>query len=234
MPTRKLRPGRAGNKPGTAVPARPGSLGFSGNCAAASWTQTAAIMDSSQERRVFVVEARPHLNVLLEFAGRELHYHEARGDLAPGELSAEQVVGETLLRAYYDRGKRPPSLAFRSWLLGLEQRVLGRLLDPDERARGLWSVTGDELLPEPLPAREDDAFWDWYQPDDAGWDDLGPSSGSGPDDLHEALGLPPRLRRAWVLHDRYSLSVPEVAVALRAREQTVAQLIRTARTRLSL
>jgi len=182
--------------------------------------------------QVFLKRIEPHLDVLLETARSDLRYHEARGDLRPGELSAEEIVGETLIRARHDQERRPPELSLEAWLLGLEARVMIRLLEAEERARELWAYSLEQPIPKPPPPLSDDTYWDWHQPDDVErWEDVlsgEPVVAEEPAEEHVAA-LSPLVRRAWVLLDRRGLSVRDVALILRRSMDDVADLVREAR-----
>ena len=48
----------------------------------------------------------PHLPELLAAAARELRYRRAVGDLRPQDLTADELVGETLARGWRDRARK--------------------------------------------------------------------------------------------------------------------------------
>jgi hypothetical protein len=48
---------------------------------------------------------------LYRFVIRQLATHEAAGDLRPGELTPEEIVDETVVRAYRANGGKPSSSA---------------------------------------------------------------------------------------------------------------------------
>ena len=52
----------------------------------------------------------PHLEELLTAARMEVHHRVALGDLGQDDLAPEELVGETLVRAWSDRGRRPALL----------------------------------------------------------------------------------------------------------------------------
>src|ERR1700745_61834 len=79
------------------------------------------------DRQSFQQRALSHLDELFAAAQRDLRYHVLLGDLRQHDLSPEELVGETLLRAWRDRLRERASLGIRPWLLGLQFRVLTRI-----------------------------------------------------------------------------------------------------------
>jgi len=75
------------------------------------------------DRAAFQATIAPHLEKLVEAARRELRYRVALGNLGADDLTAEELVGEVLLRAWQDRYRRPSSLGVKVWLLALLFRV---------------------------------------------------------------------------------------------------------------
>lgn len=195
------------------------------------------------DRDAFHRLVEPHLDELLAAARRDLRYHQDLGDLQSGDLTPEELVGETLLRAWDSRGARPETVSLRAWLLGTQHRVLQRLLGDEERLRTLWAVSLEAPVPtEPL-YDDDEEFWEWYQPDDlARWEDVVADEDTPlPDEAIEveALGTPDvraavdRLavqpRQALLLRDRHGLTTVEVAYALRLSVTETARTVRAAR-----
>lgn len=185
----------------------------------------------------FIEETEPYLPVLLEMAGHDLRYHEARGDIAAGELTPEEVVGEALIRANYERRRRPPDVPLRTWLLAMQIRVLDQLLEQRERETKRWAVSLDQPIPSaPAPFR-DDSFWDWYQPDEViKYEDQLPVASDDPASLlgtEYETALEPPERRAWLLHDVQGLSLEQVAIALHLSARTARELVEQARTKLA-
>jgi DNA-directed RNA polymerase specialized sigma24 family protein len=111
----------------------------------------------------FMDAARPLVPDLLASAKHHIRYHQAIGDRID-ELSPEELVGETLIRAS-DRGtSRPDGVPLRSWMLALEMRTLDDLVAHSAEERKLWSFSLDQPIPPPTATDFDDSFWDWYQP----------------------------------------------------------------------
>jgi DNA-directed RNA polymerase specialized sigma24 family protein len=62
----------------------------------------------SGDRAAFQATVAPHLVELLEAARRELRYRVALGNFGATDLTAEELVGEVLLRAWQDRYRGRP------------------------------------------------------------------------------------------------------------------------------
>src|SRR5246500_1089037 len=80
------------------------------------------------DRQAFQQLMRSHLDELFAAAQRDLRYHVLLRDLRQHDLSPEELVGETLLPAWRDRLRKPASLRIQPWLLGLQFRVLTRIV----------------------------------------------------------------------------------------------------------
>jgi RNA polymerase sigma-70 factor (ECF subfamily) len=186
-------------------------------------------------KQAFMKDIQPYLDILFDVARRDLRFHEARGDIAKGELSPHEVVGETLLQAFAQQTKRPTNLSLKAWLLGIEDRVLKKLLKSDEFFRKLWAVSLEEPLPDLEPSYDENSFWEWYQPDAEGtWEDILVGSELIPEDLFEIeekenYELEPTTRRAWLLYDHYGLSMHEVGSVLNMEIPNAAKLVRDMR-----
>lgn len=191
-------------------------------------------------RRVFMEEAKPHLDELLESARHHLAYHEARGDMPEGMFSPEELVGETLLRGFAGRDRRPRDVALRDWLLGLEGRTLDELLQDEAQLRELWAVSLDEPLPVVDPRDLDGSFWDWHRLEtvECVADVLSPvgvEEHTSP--IGRVLGaareLPVEQWRAWLLSDGHRLALETVAGSLKRGIGQATKLVDDARVRIA-
>lgn len=138
-----------------------------------------------QNREKFFSLAGQHLERLYEFVRHRLAYFESLGDLAPGELAAEDVVDAVLLRAYHEyvnpsrdsglslskveRVKEPAGRDLLSWLIEFATERLRSEVKrlKSERNR---KVRIEEDIPETPPVEEvstlGDEILDFYQPDE--------------------------------------------------------------------
>ncbi|MBB5755233.1 RNA polymerase sigma factor [Prosthecomicrobium pneumaticum] len=182
------------------------------------------------DRDAFQRLVGPYLDELFAAARRDVRYHSAVGDLREDEISPEEVVGETLLRAWRDRHRRPQGLDIRPWLLGLQFRVLTRIVRQEQVLRKLVSVS----LEAPAPAEpiydDDESFWEWYQPDEMlRWEDIVPADvtaeAAEPAVFErEVPGLSALARQVLVLRHVHRFSVGEIASVLGLSARRIAEL----------
>ncbi|WP_457652224.1 RNA polymerase sigma factor [Rhodocaloribacter sp.] len=190
------------------------------------------------DRAAFNRLVEPFLEELLTAARRDLGYHRFRGEPAARDIAPEELVGETLLRAWASRNERPEGVSLRAWLLGTQHRVLQKLLERPRWERDLWAISLDEPLP-PEPLYDDEeSFWEWYQPDDLErWEDVFPDNVPTPEDEFvtkeiETYPLEVIERQALLLYDEHKLSMLEIAFALGVPVERAAELIQDARRRI--
>jgi len=179
----------------------------------------------------------PYLPELMAAAARELRYRRAVGDLRPQDLSADELVGETLARGWRDRARSPTALEVRPWLLGLEFRVLEAIVRSERRARRLAGVSLDAPVEDQAEAADatDEEFWEWYQPDDVTlWEDVIPAEDLQPEDLgdEQTYRLTNEERQALVLSVEHRLSVVEIASVMNLSPERTIRLIEDAQRQL--
>jgi len=185
-----------------------------------------------EERQEFMERVNPHLDTLMELARHELGYHLARGDVEEGDLTAEEIVGETLIAAYRQWKKQVKQRSWRSWLLGLESRVMHRLVDEEEKNRSLWAFSLEEPVPDLTSPFGDDIYWDWHQPDEQDrLEDVLLGFEPIAEDLIEqaeevSRQLEPVARRVWLLHEMYDISIPEAARITGIQPSEAAKIVR--------
>lgn len=192
------------------------------------------------DRAAFNRMVEPFLEELLTAAKRDLGYHRFRGEPAAKDITPEELVGETLLRAWASRKERPRRVSLRAWLLGTQHRVLQKLLERPRWERDLWALSLDEPLP-PEPLYDDEeSFWEWYQPDDIEkWEDVFPDNVPTPEEavltketLEETFPLDVDERQALLLYDEHKLTMLEVAYALGVSLEKASQMVQNARRRI--
>ena len=199
----------------------------------------------------------PYTAALREAAERQL---EVERDVVSDEplagehvvdLTPEELVGETLLRAFdlrerFDGGR----MGFRAWLLGLQTRSLARYARREDRYTSRKALS----LDEELPTNEDqdavgEQFYEFRQPFDVdtyeeivvGGEPEDPVIGSRKrpfgeahlsDTDREALAdasFAGEIRQATVLHDEFEVSLPEVAQIIDASRKDTAAYLSLAR-----
>jgi RNA polymerase sigma factor (sigma-70 family) len=200
--------------------------------AEAAW-QTAL----SGDREAFQKAVAPYLEELFKAARRERRYRIALGDLTADDLTAEEIAGETLIRAWDDRHDRPPELGLKAWLLAGMFRVVEDIVRREGRFRRTAAVSLERPVP-PDPVYDDEGFWEWYQPDEVTrWEDVLADAEPTPEEMAATdeefnRSLPPLAREAFLLHEVHNVPVREVALALHVPERQVMHLLAEARKRL--
>ena len=180
----------------------------------------------------------PHLPELLAAAARELRYRRAVGDLRPQDLTADELVGETLARGWRDRARKPAGLEVRAWLLGLEFKVLESIVRSERRARKLAGVSLEASVEEEAQALDasDEALWEWYQPDDLlRWEDTIPAHDVTPADLDaaDAYALSRQEREALVLVVEHQFSLKAVSMVMNLPPDQALRLLQGAERRVA-
>lgn len=194
-----------------------------------------AVLDGDRDQFRRLVD--PHLSELNTAAAREIRYRRAIGDLRPDDLAADELVGETLVRAWRDRGRKPLELDSRAWLLGLMFKVLEAIVRGERRARRLAGVSLEAATPDGTIDAVEEEFWEWYQPDDVTrWEDVIPAADVETEDLTDSRAdqLPPAERQALVLTVEHQLSVIEISSVMNVSPGRAVQLIKAGRERLGL
>jgi len=203
------------------------------------------------DRDAFNDALAPFTDTLREAAGRQL---EVDRDLVSGEptegehpvdLTPEELVGETLVRAWDLRERFDGSrMGFRAWLLGLQTRSLARFTQGEDRYARRKAIS----LDEELPTNEDhdavqEQFYEFRQPfdvdtyeeivvgeepadpevEDYGSADLSLSDQAEVGDVMFEAG------QAAVLHDEFDVSLSEVAQIIDASLKDTAAYLNLAR-----
>lgn len=179
----------------------------------------------------------PYLPELMAAAARELRYRRTVGDLRPQDLSADELVGETLARGWRDRARKPQNLEVRPWLLGLLFKVLESIVRSERRARRLAGVSLEAPVEDETAAVEatDEEFWEWYQPDDiTRWEDIIPAEDVQADDVSDdrTYQLTNEERQALVLSVEHRLSVVEISSVMNLSPDRAVRLIDAAQRQL--
>jgi RNA polymerase sigma factor (sigma-70 family) len=192
------------------------------------------------DRTVFQAIVAPCIGELLKAAKRELRYRVVLGDLKADDLSAEELVGDVLAKAWQDRHRRPAHLGMRAWLLATLFRTVKDHVRREARFRRLAAVSLEETVP-PEPIYDDDeSFWEWYQPDEmTRWEDVVESRSKTPEDVavadeEFAHSLDPRTREIFVVNELHGVPLSEAALAFGISVGEAARLLADARRRLGI
>jgi DNA-directed RNA polymerase specialized sigma24 family protein len=131
------------------------------------------------DRDAFTEATAPHQDTLLAAARRQVDVQREAGTLTENDLTPEELVGETLVRAYDRRASYDPDqMGLRAWLLGLQTRALARLARSESRHAARNAVSLDEEVPTGRNQdTTDEEFWEFREPFDVlTYGDLVPGS----------------------------------------------------------
>jgi len=200
------------------------------------------------DSEAFEEAVAPLQETLMASARRQVEVERSAGNLRPDALTPEELVGETLLRAFERRAEfdRRRS-SFRAWLLGIQHRALARL-QADEAGYDLRkAISLDEEVPinEETDAVEE-ALYEGEQPFEVTtYENL--IAGSAPDDIEIDLDgrsgqltdeerellatadLEPTARRVALFHGEFQLSMEETSQILNVALNDAAEAYNQAR-----
>jgi len=174
----------------------------------------------------------PHLEPLSEFVRHQVAYFEATGDLAPSELTPDEVVDDVLLRAYREFAGHPDEQGLRGRLTELARQTLAEAVKGSREWRRRTAARTETDVPDVPPAEWVQTLGeerlDFWEPDeDFKLEDLLPDLDvPSPEEEAETrelrrcvagalAGLPREWRRAVMLRYVEELSGARLAKALR-------------------
>ena len=179
------------------------------------------------DRAAFQSAVAPYLENLIEAARHEVRYRVAVDDFDPDDPTAEELVGDVLLRAWRDRQSRPLGLSVKAWLHALLFRAADALARRKGRVRSHEAVS---LEDDPVPPN--------FQPDEStGWEDVIDAGVKTPEQAaiaEEQLfrALDPRSREVVLMHELRAVPLPEIALALGMPQSQVRATLKNARRKL--
>ena len=186
-----------------------------------------------------------HLSDLYNFARCEIAYRLAVGDLAPSDLTPEEVADEVALAAIERFEERPGDLDFGRWLLQLVLDVVERRVAESAEERGMLHVKEEATVASlsEEAARLGDEIFEFYQPDDdVRLEDLiedervpTPEEALARRELQRHISrtlarLPRRWREAFVLYAIEGLTLEDVARVTRRPVEEARRAVESART----
>ncbi len=116
-----------------------------------------------EQRQVYYDLIKTHLPKLQRVVRHELTYMRAKGDLPPDYPSIEDVIDETLVRAYKTVKERLPLLSVDTWLIQIAIDVIAEEVASFRAEDGLNSL---ELSVSPLELIPEDEIFEFWQPDE--------------------------------------------------------------------
>jgi RNA polymerase sigma factor (sigma-70 family) len=186
----------------------------------------------------FSEAVRPLLEPLARHVRREMALLRARGDLEGDFPAADDVVDETLVRAWQELGRHPQPGLGKGTLYRIASRVLADAVRQRRRERGRF-VSLERRLPERQALDEDidQAVYDYWQPEQVlKLEDAVPIDATTPEEaverkeLRRVLGqvlaeLPEGWRQAVLLVQAEDLPHAEVARQLGISEEELQRRI---------
>jgi RNA polymerase sigma factor (sigma-70 family) len=126
-------------------------------------------LEDETQRDAFFTLIHPYLDRLTEFARHAVSYAEARGDLPRDALKPEELVDETLLRAYNQFIKHPDVGSVGNWLVDMAGKQVEEEIKRFRRDAES-AVHLEQHLPLTPPAQDvgspGDAYLDFWEPDE--------------------------------------------------------------------
>jgi DNA-directed RNA polymerase specialized sigma24 family protein/ribosome-associated translation inhibitor RaiA len=114
-------------------------------------------------------DVRSYVNVNLarleRFVEREIYFREAQEDVAPGTLTKEEVIDETIAAALGNGQEKPERLALEPWLYRLALRALDELSRTDE-SNGR-AIHLEDSARRPNVKASDEPELQFHQPDES-------------------------------------------------------------------
>ncbi len=198
------------------------------------------------DRDAFEEAIAPHHDTLMSGAQRKIAARIDAGELREKALTAEELVGETMIRAFDHRDQyEPEQMSFRAWLLGIQYRTLNRLIRDEHSYDDQKALS----LDAEVPTNDDydavqESFYEFQlpfdvttyaemipsqQPDDVEIDPRGRALTPEERDYLDASGLPAEQRHLVEFHDEFELSLPEIAQIMEYSLRDTAEALGEAR-----
>lgn len=197
-----------------------------------NWQQILSEGDETSFREL----VEPYIPALTRAARHYLNYYVAQDHIMREDFTAEEVVGETLVRAWEHRQRRPPNMTLRAWLYSVLYRVTRGMVEQEKQYRFDKAIS----LDEPLPLNTDSEmvqewFWQWQEWDAAlNWEDVIPSTEPVDFevplyDARETIQLNPDTYHVLMMHDEFEMSLSDVAFAMNRAVNETAEVLTQAR-----
>lgn len=176
------------------------------------------------------------------FIERQISYREGESQLAPGQVSAAEVLDEAIASALSEQQDQPERMKLEPWLYRLANQAIDQLSSPDgsednvplERSHGVQNVQAT-----------DEALLQFHQPDDRLREEnvIPDANAASPEDLaarRELIGLVehalgtagPAEREAFILYTVEGFTLHEIADITSSSVEEVRASIRKGREHL--
>ncbi len=188
-----------------------------------------------EDRQAYYDLVHKHIPKLERFVRHELTYMRASGDLPPDYPRIEDIVDETLARAFSELDKKPSPLSIDNWLIRIAIDIIAEEVARFRAEEGMESIHKSvsplELIPE-------DEIFEFWEPDEMlTIEDLAanPQVHKATEPIEEKEGrlyfykllglLPVKWRRALTLHVIEGVPMDQIAETMGVDEDTVKRWI---------
>ena len=202
----------------------------------------------SGDRDAFEEAIAPHHDTLMDGARRKIAARIDAGELRERTLTPEELVGETMIRAFDHRERfDAEQMSFRAWLLGIQYRTLNRLVRAEHDYDDQKAISLDAEVPtnDRYDAVEEQ-FYEFHQPFDVTtYEEIIPSQQPADVEIDasrsltqdelaylDASGLSAEQRHLVEFHDEFELSLSEIAQIMEYSLQGTAENLSEARMHL--
>ena len=125
--------------------------------------KAASDQEEITEKEIYFDLIKSHIPQLQRVVKHELTYVRAKGDLPPDYPRIEDIVDETLARAFKLLRERNPEISIEAWLV---QIAIGVIAEEIARFRSEEGMDGLEKGFSPLEFIPEDEIFEYYQPDE--------------------------------------------------------------------
>ena len=180
---------------------------------------------------------------LVRFVDRELRYRQSTGQLAPDQVTREEVIDEAIANALGDGTEKPERLALEPWLYRLAMRAIDDLAARSEENRPTVSV--NDTARRQNVEGSDEPRLQFHQPDEAmaEQDRIADIGTANPEQIvasaemislveNALLGARPEDREAFLLYAVEGFTPEEIAAISDRKSDQVRQSINAAREHL--
>ncbi len=105
----------------------------------------------------------PHLFTLLSAALADIEKEVSLGHLQPDVLQPEELVGETLVQAWYMRHGRSERKPIKDWLLEVQKYTLQKMIQEEKRFFGSIAVSLEAPVRPAHANKTDIGFDEWLE-----------------------------------------------------------------------
>lgn len=131
---------------------------------------------ADDQQSAFILLLKPHLDGLRNTIGREIHNLEIKEHIHRGSFSTEDLINETLLRAWKNYHKRPKDISMDQWLVRILFQIIKEAVKKEKSIVALSEALEPSQESDYEPDFDSDQWW-WSQiepKDDILYEDLLP------------------------------------------------------------